>query len=33
MTQGYPLAIVGYGILVLLLVRQLKKEFSDVVSL
>ena len=28
--QGCPLAIAGYGLLILPLIRKLKKEFSDV---
>ena len=31
-TQGYPLAILGYGLLLLPLIRVLKREFSDVDS-
>ena len=31
-TQGFPLAMVGYGLLILPIIRKLKKEFSDVES-
>ena len=31
-TQGYPLATTGYGLLVLPMIRPLKVEFSDINS-